>query len=694
MQPAHANAFKGLRTTNWELIATLDTSARKCDSRTFSFQSVFRSKGVLARAARGVLLEHVGALGWLLCTPLYSRCSCTHLDHGGRGMPTVEYWIQIEQHAWDACPLNIDRMTGQTVNSASTVPFVPGGVCSPMAKPLDKDALILRRYTANWAAPDDRKVNPWDLNEPDPALTHGTIPGPVIECDLATSDDVIVHFRNMDLRKDSSGNLLAPETRAHSLHPHGFVFAPQFDGAYPLSPPDPAQPIAAPQAAAWSLLGVSGLKQGDRVPAPVVAGGEAGTFDYHWQTIGWPTTAGVWLYHDHSICDMDNVNAGAIGIIVIHNSNDPEDVLAQDLPGGSATGSPLELFCFPPPFPIPILSHAAELIGRSHSSPGAIPQGDEMAEMTEVEGDVGHAPSRPDDEEGSAHEVAHLADLDHVLLDLDLEDLLIRRFCFRRYRTPERALYLQLYHTLGSAGVCINGRTFLGNTPTMIAGETTHMRFGVVGMGSEFHTFHIHGHRWILPGPHGNDLATIQGSPQDQAVTQFEDTRIFGPANSFVFTVHEGDGFMRPPPGLAPGEWHMHCHVLNHMMMGMMGSLLVVRPGALFARLPQGRPCPTGPAPPPLTVTVKNFQFNPSTINVPAGSTLIFDFQEANHTVKTVSTTMGAGAITINNGGGDFDAVAPTPQQKAVVISGMAGATINYQCGIHTTLMPGVINIV
>jgi hypothetical protein len=37
-----------------------------------------------------------------------------------------------------------------------------------MYKPLPNDALLLRRYTVNWAAPDDRKINPWDINEPDP----------------------------------------------------------------------------------------------------------------------------------------------------------------------------------------------------------------------------------------------------------------------------------------------------------------------------------------------------------------------------------------------------------------------------------------------------------------------------------------------------------------------------------------------
>ncbi|HJQ30031.1 MAG TPA: hypothetical protein VJ827_11870, partial [Rubrobacter sp.] len=75
---------------------------------------------------------------------------------------------------------------------------------------------ILRRYTANWAAPDDRKVNPWDLNELDSTDngTMGTIPGPVIECEVG--DTVIVHFRNRDHR---AGKDL--KSRTHSLHPHG-----------------------------------------------------------------------------------------------------------------------------------------------------------------------------------------------------------------------------------------------------------------------------------------------------------------------------------------------------------------------------------------------------------------------------------------------------------------------------------------
>src|SRR6476661_9443531 len=141
-------------------------------------------------------------------------------------------------------------------------------------------------------------------------------------------------------------------------------------------------------------------------------------------------------------------------------------------------------------------------------------------------------------------------------------------------------------------------RKYLGNTPTLVAGANTRMRFGLVAMGNAdgFHTFHLHGHRWIIPGPDGTGPDAIQGSAQIRPVSQFEDTRTFGPANSFAFTI-EPNSFMRSEPPL--GEWHMHCHVLTHMMDGMMGSLLKVAPGALALALPSGTPCPTGTTTPP-----------------------------------------------------------------------------------------------
>src|SRR6266545_1076763 len=186
-----------------------------------------------------------------------------YADLGGDNMATVEVWIQLENHAWDVSPNNIDRITGQTVQQRDGMAPVTKTLTSPvtgqvrsrtMFKPLSEDALILRRYTPNWAAPDDRKVNPWDLNEPDPTDngTMGTIPGATIEADVG--DTVLVHFRNMDQRTELVTTLetitlpgidifgihipgreitfpitreqpLPVERRAHSLHTHGFVFA-------------------------------------------------------------------------------------------------------------------------------------------------------------------------------------------------------------------------------------------------------------------------------------------------------------------------------------------------------------------------------------------------------------------------------------------------------------------------------------
>jgi FtsP/CotA-like multicopper oxidase with cupredoxin domain len=80
----------------------------------------------------------------------------------------------------------------------------------------------------------------------------GTIPGPVIECNVG--DTVRVHFRNRHNRTrlvtktititlpfigtiEIPIKVLEPlpvERRAHSLHPQGFVFGPTSDGAYPV----------------------------------------------------------------------------------------------------------------------------------------------------------------------------------------------------------------------------------------------------------------------------------------------------------------------------------------------------------------------------------------------------------------------------------------------------------------------------
>jgi plastocyanin len=231
------------------------------------------------------------------------------------------------------------------------------------------------------------------------------------------------------------------------------------------------------------------------------------------------------------------------------------------------------------------------------------------------------------------------------------------------------------------------------------------MRFGVVGMGSDFHTFHIHGHRWILPGPTGTDLNTIQNSIQHSPVSQFEDTRVFGPASSFVFTIDEDAGlpsFFRAEPSVDPaiGEWHMHCHVLEHMMMGMMGSLLVVVGGTIATPLPSATlVCPddlpsmpgmggNGGGPTTQEVDAKNdlsnpthYSFDPTNKTVNKGDTVMF-MNKSDQPHSIIWDTGGAPPNSgIFNPGGSVSIVMPN------------AGTFNYHCGVHGPQMNGTITV-
>jgi FtsP/CotA-like multicopper oxidase with cupredoxin domain len=95
----------------------------------------------------------------------------------------------------------------------------------------------------------------------------------------------------------------------------------------------------------------------------------------------------------------------------------------------------------------------------------------------------------------------------------------------------------------------IDGRAFVGNTPVFRSRVGQRVQWDVMAMGSEHHTFHVHGHRW----------AAADGTARD--------TQTVGPAESFRVQWTERD----------PGTWMYHCHVEGHMMAGMIGVYRVSR---------------------------------------------------------------------------------------------------------------------
>jgi FtsP/CotA-like multicopper oxidase with cupredoxin domain len=94
---------------------------------------------------------------------------------------------------------------------------------------------------------------------------------------------------------------------------------------------------------------------------------------------------------------------------------------------------------------------------------------------------------------------------------------------------------------------CINGRAYAGNTPTLRSRVGEDVEINVLGMDSNFHTFHIHGHRW-----------------KDAAGADI-DNPSFGPNESVTARFVEDN----------PGRWLYHCHVFTHQDAGMAGWYVV-----------------------------------------------------------------------------------------------------------------------
>jgi plastocyanin len=112
---------------------------------------------------------------------------------------------------------------------------------------------------------------------------------------------------------------------------------------------------------------------------------------------------------------------------------------------------------------------------------------------------------------------------------------------------------------------CFNGRSFIGNTPTVVAHAGQRIRWYVfdLDLGMGWHNFHTHAQRWRFA---------------DQTI----DVRSIGPAESFVVDT-EAPPALLLPPGLKHchrphegakeyrlrGDFLVHCHVEMHMMQGL-----------------------------------------------------------------------------------------------------------------------------
>ena len=118
--------------------------------------------------------------------------------------------------------------------------------------------------------------------------------------------------------------------------------------------------------------------------------------------------------------------------------------------------------------------------------------------------------------------------------------------------------------------LCINGRSFVGNTPTIVGRAGQRIRWYVFNLdvASNSHNFHAHGMRWTLAGEN-------------------IDTRSFGPGESFivearippVLLLTEAEERCQDPKHRPKdarlfsikGDFLFHCHEHAHLLGGMAG---------------------------------------------------------------------------------------------------------------------------
>ncbi|WP_205697138.1 multicopper oxidase domain-containing protein [Conexibacter sp. SYSU D00693] len=107
--------------------------------------------------------------------------------------------------------------------------------------------------------------------------------------------------------------------------------------------------------------------------------------------------------------------------------------------------------------------------------------------------------------------------------------------------------FLPVATGLKTAYQCINGRSFTGNTPTLTAKVGQRVAQHITVMSDDFHTYHLHGHRWRGPDGRVVDNVTL------------------GPADAYSLEFVEDN----------PGRWFYHCHVFSHLHEGMSGWYVV-----------------------------------------------------------------------------------------------------------------------
>ena len=373
------------------------------------------------------------------------------------------------------------------------------------------DALVYHEYfDGHYTQPNTAKIVAADVNEP---AWNRRIPGCVLYAH--PGERLYIHVLNGD------------SVDCHSFHLHGLRYGIDSDGAWP-----------------FGVATRSGRRSDEIRP------GEAWTyvFDATEETIG------AWPFHDHVRSVQANVNRGLFGALIVRDPGSPRadheiPLFVHQVQGIAQTES----------FQSPTLGHGG-IYTHPFATAGTVAyhckiHGTSMAGTVVVDpaapagnravaiGDNFFNPASVSVRPGASVTWTNGGNFDHIV-----------------YAAGG-----------GAATFCLNGRAYVGNTPTIEAQPGQRLRWYLcnLDLGSVWHNVHPHSARWQLPTPTGGAA----------------DVHALSPVQSFVVDT-ETPPAVRVPCALEPlqcdppesacrvpvkGEFLVHCHLEEHMMSGLAG---------------------------------------------------------------------------------------------------------------------------
>jgi FtsP/CotA-like multicopper oxidase with cupredoxin domain len=294
-----------------------------------------------------------------------------------------------------------------------------------------------------------------DINEP---AADRRIPGTVIY--TQPGERLYIHVLNAD-------------EEPHSFHLHGLHYGIDSDGSWPF-----------------------GTHRDDGNRSDAICPGKQWcyVFDVKEDSIG------AWPFHDHHMHISEVVNRGLFGGLVVR---DPH--------------------CEQPDLEVPIFFH--RLAGKNDTSlfdSGSLNPGDTFSFTFPDEGTFEYYCKFHPMQGRVRVTTTGPATATVNILDtpprFELDDVTIRAGGAVTWNHGGTQAHTVTDRTgAGLESLCINGRTFVGNTPTIVAESGKRIRWYVfnLDLGMMWHNFHLHGQRWKSGG-------------------EMLDTRSLGPAESFV----------------------------------------------------------------------------------------------------------------------------------------------------------------